>query len=160
MFRSASRASAAALDQREDVVRYKDRFALRITDQTPHDVMVQNLLFLRGVLDSAGVDYLLVRGNDERPVIAVDLKDRPRLRQALVDAAVGEPYYVKPMDTKKKTVQLLADGELSSRRNARVLRLFRPHYSAEAKLYYGAGTGVQVELWEFGEDEIRLPIEN
>ena len=91
MFRSASRASAAALDQREDVVRYKDRFALRITDQTPHDVMVQNLLFLRGVLDSAGVDYLLVRGNDERPVIAVDLKDRPRLRQDLVDAAVGEP---------------------------------------------------------------------
>ena len=160
MFRSASRASAAALDQREDVVRYKDRFALRITDQTPHDVMVQNLLFLRGVLDSAGVDYLLVRGNDERPVIAVDLKDRPRLRQALVDAAVGEPYYVKPMDTKKKTVQLLADGELSSRRNARVLRLFRPHYSAEARLYYGAGTGVQVELWEFGEEEIRLPIEN
>ena len=160
MFRSASRASAAALDQREDVVRYNDRFALRITDQTPHDVMVQNLLFLRGVLDSAGVDYLLVRGNDERPVISVDLKDRPRLRQALVDAALGEPYYVKPMDTKKKTVQLLADGELSSRRNARVLRLFRPHYSAEAKLYYGAGTGVQVELWEFGEDEIRLPIEN
>jgi hypothetical protein len=142
------------------VVRYKDRFALRITDRTPYEVMVENLLFVRTVLDRAGVDYLLVRGNDERPVIAVDRRDRARLREALVEAAEGEPYYVKPMDTKKKTSQLLADGDLSARRNSRVLRLYRPHYSKESKLYYGAATGVQIELWEFGEREIRLPVEN
>jgi len=142
------------------VVRYKDRFALRITDRTPYEVMVENLLFVRTVLDRAGVDYLLVRGNDERPVIAVDRRDRTRLREALVEAAEGEPYYVKPMDTKKKTSQLLADGDLSARRNSRVLRLYRPHYSEESRLYYGAATGVQIELWEFGEQEIRLPVEN
>lgn len=158
--RSASRVSAAALDRRADVLRYKGRFAQEITDQTPLEVMVQNLLFLRGVLDSAGIDHLLVRGNDERPVVAVDLRERARLRAALVEAAVGEPYYVKPMDTKNKTSELLADGELSHRRNARVFRLYRPHYSPESRLYYGAATGVQLELWEFGEDEIRLPVEN
>ncbi|GEO93007.1 exopolysaccharide phosphotransferase CpsY [Kocuria flava] len=159
-FRSASRASAAALEQREDVVRYKGRFALRITDRTPYEVMVENLLFLRGVLDAAGIDHLLVRGNDERPVVAVDLRERTRLREALVAAAEGEPYYVKPMDTKKKTSELLADGELSHRRNARVFRLYRPHYAKRSRLYYGAATGVQIELWEFGRDEIRLPVEN
>ncbi|MFI7482655.1 stealth family protein [Kocuria sp. M1R5S2] len=158
--RSPSRESATALTQRDDVVRYKDRFAVRLRDRTPYDVMVENLLFVRGVLDRAEVDYLLVRGNDERPVIAVDLKDRPRLREALVEAAAGEPYYVKPMDTKKKTSELLADGELSHRRNSRVLRLYRPHYSKESKLYYGAATGVQIELWEFGEQEFTLPMEN
>ncbi|WP_238985937.1 MULTISPECIES: stealth family protein [unclassified Kocuria] len=142
------------------MVRYKGRFALRITDQTPHDVMVQNLLFLRRVLEGAGIDHLLVRGNDERPVVAVDLHDRARLREALVEAALGEPYYVKPMDTKKQTSELLADGELTHRRNARVFRLYRPHYSKRSKLYYGAATGVQIELWEFGEHEIRLPVEN
>ncbi|WP_370829968.1 stealth family protein [Kocuria sediminis] len=142
------------------MVRYKGRFALRITDQTPYDVMVQNLLFLRRVLEDAGIDHLLVRGNDERPVVAVDLQDRARLREALVEAAAGEPYYVKPMDTKKQTSELLADGELTHRRNARVFRLYRPHYSKRSKLYYGAATGVQIELWEFGEHEIRLPVEN
>jgi len=158
--RTASPASAQTLDRRADVVHHKGRFAVRLTDQTPYDVMVQNLLFVREVLDRAGVDYLLVRGNDERPVIAVDLEDRARLREALVEAAAGAPFYVKPMDTKKKTSELLADGELSSRRKARVLRLYRPHWSKESRLYYGAATGVQIELWEFGEQEIRLPVEN
>nr|WP_309126180.1 stealth family protein [Kocuria sp.] len=158
--RSASPASAAALDQRPDVVRHKDRFALRLTDQTPYAVMVQNLLFVREVLQEAGIDYLLVRGNDERPVVAVDVGERARLRAALVAAAAGEPYYVKPMDTKRKTSELLADGQLTHRRDARVLRLYRPHWSKRSKLYYGAATGVQIELWEFREQEIRLPVEN
>ena len=28
------------------MVRYKDRFALRITDRTPNEVLIENLLFL------------------------------------------------------------------------------------------------------------------
>ena len=41
-----------------------------------------------------------------------------------------------------------------------MFRLYRPHYSKRSRLYYGAATGVQIELWEFGENEIRLPVEN
>ncbi len=42
--------------------------------------MVEDLLFLRNVLAGAGLDYLLVRGNNDRPVIALDWKDRKKLR--------------------------------------------------------------------------------
>ena len=45
--------------------------------------MVEDLLFLRNVLDGAGLDYLLVRGNNDRPVVALDWKDRKKLRAAL-----------------------------------------------------------------------------
>jgi hypothetical protein len=38
--------------------------------------MVEDLLFIRSVLAGAGLDYLLVRGNNHRPVIALDWKDR------------------------------------------------------------------------------------
>jgi hypothetical protein len=54
-----------------ETVRFKNRFALAITTTTPLEAMVEDLLFIRDILDAAGIEYLLVRGNDERPVIAV-----------------------------------------------------------------------------------------
>ena len=37
---------------------------------TPHEAMVEDLLFVRGVLDAAGISYVLVRNDDGRPVLA------------------------------------------------------------------------------------------
>ncbi|GGF92117.1 exopolysaccharide phosphotransferase CpsY [Rhodococcoides trifolii] len=146
--------------ERADIVRSRDRFALSITETTPFEAMVEDLLFIRDVLDAAGIRYLLVRGNDERPVIAVDWSVRRELRAALVSAFANEPFYSKPVDAKKAPTLLVADGQLSSTSQARIFRLFRPRVHVPSGLTYGAGTGVQVELWLFTDDEIVLPIEN
>ena len=62
-------------------------------------------MFLRSVLAGAGLGYLLVRGNNDRPVIAVDWKDRKELRDALVEACRDEPFYSMSVDAKKKSVR-------------------------------------------------------
>ncbi|MHA4850941.1 stealth family protein [Rhodococcus sp. MSC1_016] len=148
------------MEHRPDVVRVKGRFALTITTTTPHEAMVEDLLFIRDVLDGAGIDYLLVRGNDERPVIAVDWALRKQLRTALVAACRNRPFYSKPVDAKRDSAVLVADGALSANSKARIFRVFRPRVHVASGLSYGASTGVQIELWKFADDEIVLPIEN
>jgi hypothetical protein len=86
-----SPAAEARLKHRPDVVRHKGRYALINHNRTPYQAMVEDLLFLRNVLAGAGLDYLLVRGNSDRPVIALDWKDRKTLRDALVKACRNEP---------------------------------------------------------------------
>ncbi|SDH14459.1 Stealth protein CR1, conserved region 1 [Rhodococcus triatomae] len=142
------------------MVRFKGRYALEITATTPHEAMVEDLLFVRDVLDEAGVEYLLVRGNDERPVIAVDWDDRKTLRTALVAACENTPFYSKTVDAARGPAALVADGSLASTSKARIFRLFRPRVQPSSGLNYGASTGVQIELWSIGEDEIVLPVEN
>jgi len=89
--------------------------------------MVSDLLAVRAALDAAGIDFILVRGNDERPVIAVDWESRKDVRDALVLAFKNEPFYAMTVDARKKTSVLVADGELSANRKARIFRLYRPH---------------------------------
>lgn len=117
-------------------------------------------MFVRSVLDGAGLDYLLVRGNNDRPVIAVDWKDRRELRAALVEACHDEPFYSMTVDAKKKSSVLVADGELSPNRQARIFRLYRPRVEPEGGFEFGASAGVQLELWSFEGDQLILPIEN
>lgn len=154
-----SAASAARLSERSDVVSHDGRYALTITSTTPHQAMVEDLLFVRAVLDAARIKYLLVRGNDERPVIAIELAARDALTTALVHACRAEPFYSKTVDARGKAV-LVADGTLSPSANARIVRLYRPRVEPFSGLYYGASTAVQIELWSFSPSEIVLPIEN
>ncbi|WP_188490288.1 stealth family protein [Williamsia phyllosphaerae] len=122
--------------------------------------MVADLLFIRDALDTAGLDYLLVRGNDLRPVLAVDWHLRTELRAALVSACAREPFYVKAMDVKNSRPTLVADDKLSEDDDARVLRLYRPRYEPDSGLHYGASTAVQVELWSMSDEVMVLPVEN
>lgn len=155
-----SPAAVARLKHRPDVVRRSGRYALINQNRTPYQAMVEDLLFLRNVLAGAGLDYLLVRGNNDRPVIALDWKNRKKLRAALVDACRNEPFYSMTVDAKKKTSVLVADGELSTSRQARIFRLYRPRVEPNGGFEFGASAGVQVELWSFEGDELILPIEN
>ena len=152
-------ASRARLRERGDLVRLKGRYCLVNDSLTPHAAMVEDLLFVRDALDRAGIDCLLVRGNDERPVIAVDRADRKALRAALTSACADEPFYVKPLDAKAPTL-LVADGALSTTSKARAFRLYRPRVCLNGGLRYGAATGVQIEVWAFGDEDIVLPVEN
>lgn len=157
---SASRAAVARFEGRSDITTVKRRFTLINQDRTPHQAMVEDLLFIRAALDGAGIEFLLVRGNDQRPVIAVDLNDREQLRVALVEACRDEPFYSRTVDTKRRTTLLVSDGQLSSSGKARIFRLFRPRIEPLGGLAYGPSAGVQIELWTLGENAIELPVEN
>lgn len=155
-----SPAAEQRLRHRPDVIRHKGRFALINDTRTPYQAMVEDLLFLRNVLANAGLHYLLVRGNNDRPVLALDWKDRKKLRAALVEACRDEPFYSMTVDAKKKTSVLVADGELSPNRQGRIFRLYRPRVEPVGGFEFGASAGVQIELWSFEGEELILPIEN
>ncbi|MFQ4148018.1 stealth conserved region 3 domain-containing protein [Arthrobacter sp. LAPM80] len=151
--------AAAAILNRDDVVLHRGRLALVNVSLTPHEAMVADLLAVRSVLDACSIEYLLVRGNDLRPVLAVDGASRDSLERALAGELALEPFYARSVDTKKETV-LLADGSLAKDPAARILRLFRPRVEPGGGLYYGAAWGVQIELWNFSPTHIELPVEN
>ncbi|MBP2412786.1 hypothetical protein JOF48_001585 [Arthrobacter stackebrandtii] len=152
--------AAAILDARPDVLMHRGRLALANTGGlTPQQAMVADLLAVRGVLDASGIEYLLVRGNDERPVLAVASSARAGVAQALAAAFADEPFYARSVDTAKSTV-LLADGSLAGDPATRIVRVFRPRVEPAGGLYYGAAWAVQLEFWAFSEDRIDLPLEN
>ena len=145
---------------RSDLVLAKGRLALLNTGATPQEAMLEDLLFVRSVLDVAGIDFLLVRGNDSRPVLAVDWRERKVLRAALARACVDEPFYSKPVDGSGGATVLLADGRLALDSKARAVVLFRPRITAEGALRYGAATGVRLELWKSSAEAFLAPDEN
>ncbi len=144
---------------RPDVVIRKGVARLVNDRLTPHQALVEDLLFIGDVLTAAGIEYLLVRGNDERPVIAVDQSLKGRIEAALAHACADEPLYSRTIDAKAVPV-LVADGALSSKRKARIFRLYRPRIVPVGGLSYGASTGVELQLWRFGDDVIDCPVEN
>ncbi|GAA3699614.1 stealth family protein [Gordonia hankookensis] len=151
---------SAPTGRTSDVVRSKGRLALINTSTTPHQAMIEDLLFVRDALDKAGIAYLLVRGNDERPVLAIDWAQRKHLRSALAAACTDLPFYAKAVGAKHGRPALVADGALSAHRKARVFRLFRPRVHLDSGMMYGASTGVQIELWSKAGDDLLLPVAN
>jgi hypothetical protein len=146
---------AGGLD-REDVVVRKGQFTLLNGHLTPQQSMIEDLLYIRRVLDAAQVPFLLVRGNDVRPVIAVDTVHRDRFTAAMIAASATEPFYAKP---RKGQASLVVEGGLELE-TERVFRVYRPRVEPIGRLRYGAGTAVQVEFWIITEDEILAPTEN
>lgn len=152
--------SLSPVPNRADLVLSKGRLAIRNSHLTPGEAMVEDLLFIRSVLGAASIDFLLVSGNDDRPLIAVEWRDRKRLRVALAEACADEPFYSKPADGAKGVPVLLADGRLSADSTQRAFTLFRPRVTENGGLRYGARTGVRLELWRTGSDTITAPAEN
>lgn len=154
----------AAIAERVDVVHHRGRLALLNSADasdavTPREAMVADLLAVRDVLDTYAIEYLLVRGNDQRPVLAIDASMRDALARALAAAFANEPFYARSVDTSKSTL-LLAEGALGRSAKTRIFRLFRPRLEPRGGLYYGAAWGVQIELWTFSPTRIELPQEN
>ncbi|WP_376765705.1 stealth family protein [Agromyces agglutinans] len=148
---------------RDDVVVRKGEYALRNGHTTPRQSMVEDLLAIRRVLEQAGIRHLLVRGDGDRPVIAVDRAERRELARAFAEAFADEPFYSVPVAPKKAagtTPVLLADGHLSAHRKASALRLYRPRIEPLGRLRYGADTAPQLELWRFGDETIEAPLPN
>jgi hypothetical protein len=149
------RPSSGGLD-RPDVVVRKGRLTLLNGHLTPQQSMIEDLLFLDDVLTEAEVEHLLIRGNDPRPVIAIDERDRQRAESALMDASANEPFYAKPPGER---AVLIADDGFGPVTND-VLRVFRPRLEPIGRLRYGAETAVQVEFWRVTDTDVLAPVEN
>jgi hypothetical protein len=142
---------------RDDVVLHRGRFHLVNERLTPQQALIEDLLAIREVLDEAGIEYLLVRGDDDAPVLAVDRKCRDALGAAMSAAFVDEPFYAK---SGKDAALLIADGVLAHSDKARVVKLFRPRLEPSGGLRYGVRNGVRLEFWKFGAQKIVAPAEN
>jgi hypothetical protein len=145
---------------RVDLVPSKGGLAILNERLTPREAMIEDLLFIRRVLETADIDYLLVRGNDTRPVIAVDRRARKALRRALALACAEEPFYSKPADGVHGATVALADGKLASDRSTRSFLLFRPRITPNGELRYGAAAGVRLELWTYDSEFVAAPAQN
>lgn len=145
---------------RPDVVVIDGRFTLVNETLTPDDAMIEDLLYLREILDQAGIDFLLARGDGERPVLAVDWRERHRLAAALQSASASEPLYAKAIGRRRTPAVLVAAGTLSGDPKAKVFRLFRPRVELRGGLTYGSDVGVQLELWTFRRTRTKAPVEN
>lgn len=141
---------------RDDVVLRKGQFTLLNGHLTPQQSMIEDLLYLRRVLDEAEIPYLLVRGNDIRPVIAVDAVHRADFVAAMVAASAAEPFYAK---ARKGRAVLVVEGGLDLEHKG-IFKIYRPRVEPIGRLRYGAGTAVQVEFWIVTDDEILAPTEN
>src|SRR3954471_10601210 len=149
---------------RTDIVDRAGRLTLVNDRTTPHDAMVEDLLFLRGVLESAGVRFLLIRHDDARPTLAIEAPDYPAAEAALIAACAAEPFYadtLRPKDLSRKGEPLVvAGGRLATSASPQVLRLYRPRADRGGSLLYGAAFAVQLEVWRRSGDEILVPVEN
>ncbi|QEO16220.1 sugar phosphotransferase [Agromyces intestinalis] len=149
--------------ERTDLVIRKGEYALRNGHLTPRESMTEDLLAIRDVLDATGIRHLLVRGDGDRPVIAVDRAQRKALARAFAEAFAEEPFYsaaIAPGRARETRPVLLADGHLSTHRKASAFRLYRPRIEPLGRLRYGRATAVQLELWRFGETTIHAPLPN
>ncbi|MCW4457319.1 stealth family protein [Microbacterium sp. MPKO10] len=160
---------------RDDVVHRTGQYALSTGTFTPHDAMISDLIALAAALESAQIDYLLVRGEDDQETIAVDRRDRRSVEAALSSAFANEPFYALTLKKKHNrdvsaapfyTVDtddralLVADGALSTNPKAKVLRLFRPRVEPIGRLRYGPESAPQLEFWRFGDQSIVAPTPN
>jgi hypothetical protein len=152
--------------ERPDVVQRKGIYTLINGHLTPQQSMVEDLLAVAEALDAAEIEYLLIRGERDRPVIVIDHSLRKRLQAALAEAFADEPFYSVPLKARMDSMKpagephLLSDGLLAGSRKAEVFRLYRPRIEPLGRLRYGMETALQLEFWRFGDEEITAPVEN
>ncbi|QOD42882.1 stealth family protein [Clavibacter zhangzhiyongii] len=145
---------------RPDVVVRKGLATLVNRTLTPHQALVTDLLFIRDALLATGIDFWLIRGNDERPVIAIDVSHRDTVVRALVAACADEPLYAKTVDGRRRPPLLVADGRLTDNPDAGIFRLYRPRIEPVGLLAYGASTAVELQFFRFEGDTVVWPVEN
>jgi len=147
---------------RDDLVVRKGQLTLLNSTMTPLDAMTADTLFVRDALEVAGIAMHLVRGNDDRPVIAVDLAERPAVEAALVAATANEPFLAKPLASSSgaKRAQPIAEGAFAASPKARSFAVYRPRVEPLGRLRYGASTGVLLQFWSFGEHAVVSPAES
>src|SRR5262249_47115049 len=141
------------------IVTRRGKIARLESSLTPHEAQIEDLVFLRKVLNRADIPFLLIRNPKNRPILAVNIDLRPGVERALVTACATERMYAKTLDEKGISPVLIAKGQLSSLADPRIMRLYRRRI-APGGLRYGPVFGVELQFWMFEETVIRCPVEN
>lgn len=128
-------------------------------NQTRTAAMAADLGDVRGALDRSGIAYLLVRGEDDRPIIAVDGAGRAELESAFAEAFADEPFYARIDADGKQAERRLALG-LPPGDDAELFLLYRRRPRETRAGWKVAEAAVRLELWTFGPDEIVAPRPN
>src|SRR6478609_11095168 len=82
---------------RDDVVQRKGLYTLVSGPFTPRESMIEDLLAVRDALDAAGLEYLLVRNDDNRLIVALDRRGRKEVSAVLAAAFADEPFYAQSL---------------------------------------------------------------
>lgn len=176
------RAPLVVLPQRHDLVDHLGRLTLVNTQLSPREALLEDLDFIRGALDTAGIDYLLVRGEDARsgavrPVLAIDERERGAVTIALAEACRTEPFVSRPFrrdgrdgagmprptsgnrrrKRARRSPALVSTGSLGGGPHDRAFVLYRPRVTPSGTLRYGARSGIRLEFWIHDEHDIHLP---
>jgi hypothetical protein len=141
------------------IVTRRGKIARRESSVTPHEAQIEDLVFLRKVLNRANIPFLFVRNHKNRPILAVDIELRPAVEQTLAAACADEPMYAKTIDESGISPVLLANGHLSRLVDPRIVRLYRRRI-APGGLRFGPRFGVELQFWVFEENLVRCPVEN
>jgi hypothetical protein len=126
---------------------------------TPHEAQIEDLVFVRKVLNRADIPFLLIRSHKGRPILAINIELRPAVERALAAACATEPMYAKTLDERGISPVLVADGNLSRLIDPRIVRLHRRRI-APGGFRYGPRFGVELQFWMFEEALVRCPVEN
>ncbi len=144
---------------RADVVRDGGRFALAGLGVTRVEAMAGDLGRVRAALDRYLISYLLVRGDDDRPVIAVDRIARAEVELAFAEEFADEPFYARVDRGGKRSERLLALGRLPGEK-ADLFLLYRRRLRETRVGWRAVEAAVRFEFWSFGELEIVAPRPN
>jgi hypothetical protein len=132
---------------------------LRVFSQTRAEAMASDLSDIRAVLDRFAIPYLLVRGDDDRPVIAVDRAGRDEVERAFAEGFADEPFHARVDDGGQRSERRLGLGRLPGD-GADLFLLYRRRPRQARAGWKIAEAAVRLELWAFGEDEIVAPRPN
>lgn len=141
------------------IVTRRGKIARLESGLTPQEAQIEDLVFLRKVLNRADIPYLLIRNHKNRPVLAINIELRAGLERALAAACATEPMYAKTIDEPGLSPVLVATDGLSQLVDPRVVRLYRRRI-APGGFRYGPAFGVELQFWVYEETVIRCPVEN
>lgn len=144
---------------RPDVVELKGELVLVDGRSTPGEALAADLLAVRAALEAAGIDFLLIRGDRNRTVLAVDRTQRAAVAAALASAFADEPVYSRRAGQGRGKAVLVAEGRLADDSKADVIRIDRPRVAPGGRATR-TSIPVLIEFWRFGEQEIIAPREN
>ncbi|MDT5349779.1 MAG: hypothetical protein QOH91_3066 [Mycobacterium sp.] len=161
MAKNASRESGRPVRRTVDpiIVTRRGKLARLESSLTPYEAQIEDLVFLRKVLNRANIPYLLVRSHKGRPILAIDIDLRPAVEQALNAACAAEPMYAKTIDERGLSPVLVANGHLSRLFDPRIVRLYRRRI-APGGFRYGPRFGIELQFWVFEENLIHCPVQN
>jgi hypothetical protein len=138
--------------ERDDLVRDGQRWCLPLGDKMPREVTLANFEVVDTALKAAGIPAFSVRGLlPTKEVVAVDVKHRDAVLQALADTWADEPVLIQAVlkGEKSKRLELPVGAAAVSPgvAGSGVVRVWRYYRSSSGTLLLGPNFACEIEFW-------------